>query len=216
MGKTDEQRRLIALRLKNARESRKLTQAQLADMLSERGISMGPSTIAKIETGRRGLEITEALAMVDALDLRWKDLEIKPESGGPSRAERLLHQAQLLYKEYLEALHRAENVADSFMDIVTEMTTLETSARLDRKKAYQADNLIAEAMKRLTESEDRFYSAEVAIEAMKDSPSPEINPYDGTVMGDSSVTLFGVLPLHMRLVEQPFPVDPSEIEDGTR
>jgi transcriptional regulator with XRE-family HTH domain len=55
-------------RLRAERETRGWSQAQMAKMLSDRGVQMIGTTIAKIEAGDRAVRIDEATCIADLLD----------------------------------------------------------------------------------------------------------------------------------------------------
>lgn len=68
----------VASRIKKARKSKGVTQEALAASLEARGVAMHSSSIAKIESGRRAVEIVEALAIADALGMPWSEFMVKP------------------------------------------------------------------------------------------------------------------------------------------
>lgn len=55
----------VASRIKKARKSKGVTQEALAASLEARGVAIHASSIAKIESGRRSVEIVEALAIAE-------------------------------------------------------------------------------------------------------------------------------------------------------
>jgi transcriptional regulator with XRE-family HTH domain len=62
------------MRLRLAREERKMTQAELARRVSRLGSPMHASTVYKIESGGRKATIGEASTIADALDADLRDL----------------------------------------------------------------------------------------------------------------------------------------------
>ncbi len=65
----------FAQRLKEVRESMKLSQARLAALLAERrGIDLDPTAITRIERHQRGVGLNEAHAIADVLSVRLSDL----------------------------------------------------------------------------------------------------------------------------------------------
>lgn len=59
---------LVGKSLRVLRANAELTQGDLAERLSEHGVPMSQQTIAKIESGSRSLRLSEAAAIVQALD----------------------------------------------------------------------------------------------------------------------------------------------------
>lgn len=55
------------LQMRSARETAKMTQSQLSALLSERGIEIDPSGIARIERGERSPRLNEAFAIAAIL-----------------------------------------------------------------------------------------------------------------------------------------------------
>lgn len=59
---------VFAMRLKETRRARDMTQAELAYRLTERGVPMSKGALLRIEKGERGLSLDEALALTAALN----------------------------------------------------------------------------------------------------------------------------------------------------
>ena len=69
MGANDRIETGFSKRLRRERDKRKLSQAQLAKILSDRGIPMYPTTVAKIEAGERNAKIDEICAIADLFEV---------------------------------------------------------------------------------------------------------------------------------------------------
>jgi transcriptional regulator with XRE-family HTH domain len=69
MGATDRIETQFRKRLKALRGNRELSQAQLANMLSNKGLAVYPTTIAKIEAGDRAPRIDEIAAIADVFEV---------------------------------------------------------------------------------------------------------------------------------------------------
>jgi len=65
---------MIGLRIKQAREDKKLNQAQLVEMLNTYGIVMSRETLSKIENGSRSISALEIKAICGALSLEAESL----------------------------------------------------------------------------------------------------------------------------------------------
>ena len=81
---TDKAAEKIGARLRTAREARGLSQAALAEELTERtGSNYLHTTIGKIEKGTRTLSLIEAVHLSDVLAVEWAELfdMLKPSSG---------------------------------------------------------------------------------------------------------------------------------------
>lgn len=69
MGRKERAEVYFRKRLKRERDSRRWSQAELAKLLSDNGIPMHPTTIAKIEAGDRAVRIEEATGIADLLGI---------------------------------------------------------------------------------------------------------------------------------------------------
>ena len=65
MGTTDLADRTFRDNVRDQRESRKLSMAQLAKLLQAKGLKVYPSTIAKIEYGERPAKLDETVALAE-------------------------------------------------------------------------------------------------------------------------------------------------------
>jgi transcriptional regulator with XRE-family HTH domain len=59
---------VFAVRLRETRKTRRLSQGELARMVSERGVPMSKTAVLRFERGERGLSLDEALALANALN----------------------------------------------------------------------------------------------------------------------------------------------------
>lgn len=74
MGNNEPVRKRVADRIRQARQQRELTQAELSSRLADYKISISPTGIAKIESGTRALEISEAAVLTRILGLSLDSL----------------------------------------------------------------------------------------------------------------------------------------------
>jgi 8-oxo-dGTP diphosphatase len=71
---------VFAGRLREAREAHQMTQAELSRQLdAKHGVKIDPTSIARMENGKRMIRFNEAVAIADILDMRVTDL-IQPEN----------------------------------------------------------------------------------------------------------------------------------------
>jgi len=128
----------FAQRLKELRESMKLSQARLAALLAQRGtIDLDPTAITRIERRQRAVGLREAVAIADVLGVRLTDLCRRPSEDEDIAALRLaLAEAE---KEQAEAF--AVNYA--------------SKARADEAGARITDlrERLAEALEKIVPSE---------------------------------------------------------------
>ncbi len=97
----------VAANLRVYRETRGVSQEELAQRMTDRGFGFSQATIWKIEQGKRPVKIGEVVALAHALGLiRWADLTLDPASAN--------HQARL------EHAHRM--AAESYLQIKTATT----------------------------------------------------------------------------------------------
>lgn len=66
--------RKVGLRIRNARERRKLTQEQLSAQLQTRGCDVTRSALAKIEAGQRHIYVYELRVLRELLDVPYEEL----------------------------------------------------------------------------------------------------------------------------------------------
>lgn len=71
-------------RLRQERDLRKWSQAEVAKRLSDNGIQMYATTVAKIEAGERAVRIDEAAGIADLLEVPLDSL-LGRQASGPSR-----------------------------------------------------------------------------------------------------------------------------------
>lgn len=74
-GEDDEQRRLLAKRIRNARERLRLTQQELADRIGVTAVQ----TVSDIENGKRAVKALELMRIAEALHLSLVDLLEPPQ-----------------------------------------------------------------------------------------------------------------------------------------
>ncbi|MGO9098676.1 MAG: helix-turn-helix domain-containing protein [Mycobacterium sp.] len=74
MGTTSFQDRVFRDNVRTERESRKLSLAQLAKLLQDKGLKVHTTTIAKIEYGERPAKLDEAVALADVFGVSLDSL----------------------------------------------------------------------------------------------------------------------------------------------
>ncbi|MEU7823080.1 helix-turn-helix transcriptional regulator [Catellatospora sp. NPDC049133] len=73
--------KFFAINLRRAREAKGMSQADLAERVTELGHSFTQATVWKLEQGNREPKLSEAVAIGRALDLgSWTELTAKPET----------------------------------------------------------------------------------------------------------------------------------------
>ncbi len=102
----------VAANLRVYRETRGVSQEELAQRMTDRGFGFSQATIWKIEQGKRPVKIGEVVALARALGLiRWADLTLDPvEANYQARLEQAHRDAADSYRQlkvattaYLEA-----------------------------------------------------------------------------------------------------------------
>lgn len=100
----------FAARVRQAREARHLSQAQLAELLRvHHGIRLDPTAITRLERGNRLIRLNEAVALADVLSIRLFDLTRRPFFRGLSpgaireEAPRLIAELEALDAEIARA-----------------------------------------------------------------------------------------------------------------
>lgn len=98
-------------RIRREREERKLSQAELAEMLGGKGIKgIYPTTIAKIESGERAVRIDEAAALADLFEVSVDALMGRsPDSQTSELAFELRNLRDTTRRFYLQ-VHEAHDV----------------------------------------------------------------------------------------------------------
>ncbi|MHA2789684.1 helix-turn-helix domain-containing protein [Corynebacterium sp. S7] len=149
MTNVEERRKIIGAKLRNARQAMNQTQEWVAEQSTKRGATMGPSVIAKIESGKRGLEITEAQTLSDVLNIPWSALYIPANDGEELPIERL----QRLAAGTLGSVPpQLESLADKFGDlsnVLIEWNELEEPYRLTTDSINEVDQELKEVSKAL-------------------------------------------------------------------
>jgi transcriptional regulator with XRE-family HTH domain len=106
----------FAANLREYRESRGMSQEELAQRMTERGFGFSQATIWKIEQGKRPVKISEAAALADAIDLlSWSELTLTPEaSRHHARLQRANREA---YDTYVQTKAAAAAYIDAQMEL---------------------------------------------------------------------------------------------------
>jgi transcriptional regulator with XRE-family HTH domain len=105
-------------RVKQERDGRKWSQADLSKMLSDKGIKgIYPTTIAKIESGERAVRIDEATALADLFEVSVDSL--LGRSPGAQRSE-LTYLLRALRQSAQKALGDLETVRELLEELPTQ------------------------------------------------------------------------------------------------
>jgi transcriptional regulator with XRE-family HTH domain len=127
---------VFARRLRQLRTAMKITQRQVAEQMGGHGFQMHQTTIAKIETGERAVQLDEAAAIAKVLGVSLQDLITELPSDELSEA--LAHLANC--QEQLEAARAdqakaeaaAEDAGRRVRDARSELMRAERRARAAR------------------------------------------------------------------------------------
>lgn len=127
MSKLDDTRAAVATRIRQAREAQGVTQPELARRATAAGWSAGASAIAKIESGRRSVEVVEAAILADALDIRFSDLvgDLDADVDDDQRAERLRRQVGALLAELRESASRSSRLVGEIDDALVSLSDVD-------------------------------------------------------------------------------------------
>ena len=134
--------------IRSAREQLGISQAELSHRLvNKSGLELGNTTIAKIETGTRGLGVLEAAAISEALGIPWSTFQ---NVNAPIREEERLKGAvkagkDFLYREILEALNTVPALKTNLAELLVKSPE-------KRPRAEQLSELLERIEKLLLES----------------------------------------------------------------
>lgn len=184
----------IAANVREYRESRGLSQDELAQRMTDRGFGFSQATIWKIESGQRPVKASEAAALADALDiLSLSFLLADPESSRrEARLDTLHRQAGTAYETlkaaaaaYLEvqinlafAVREARDaeipvhvVWTSWLDTPPERAVIE--ARVEGDQEEEAGQRVDAAVDQVLQAlRDRGYQPQVRPEDIQYSRPP--------------------------------------------
>lgn len=158
-------------RLKSERERRDWSQADMANLLSEKGIAVHPTTIAKIEAGDRAVRVDELNAIADLFGTSVDALLGRSPAGSDLVwfASRLLSLAR----------NTAESVGNVSESIADELQEVRYYAEFDADgpEAEKVDGLC-----RATETAlSALSEARHALSALGDMPTPGVTVTTRTV-----------------------------------
>ncbi|MCG7241447.1 MULTISPECIES: helix-turn-helix domain-containing protein [Corynebacterium] len=197
----------VASRIKKARKSKGVTQEALAASMEARGVAIHASSIAKIESGRRSVEIVEALAIADALEMPWSEFMVKPierEDG----AERFRQEASRIIQAVEKNIRVNEEHLVELLELVKVWLESSPKIRIEWAKASEVDGKVEDIAKDLGDALLRL--EEIAIATGLRGPFET----DGDGLLTENFTPILVPPLHMLLQEDE---DRQEIlDDGSR
>lgn len=197
----------VASRIKKARKSKGVTQEALAASMEARGVAIHASSIAKIESGRRSVEIVEALAIADALEMPWSEFMVKPierEDG----AERFRQEASRIIQAVEKNIRVNEEHLVELLELVKVWLESSPKIRIEWAKASEVDEKVEDTAKDLGDALLRL--EEIAIATGLRGPFET----DGDGLLTENFTPILVPPLHMLLQEDE---DRQEIlDDGSR
>ena len=197
----------VASRIKKARKSKGVTQEALAASLEARGVAIHASSIAKIESGRRSVEIVEALAIADALEMPWSEFMVKPierEDG----AEHFRQEASRIIQAVEKNIRVNEEHLVELLELVKVWLESSPKIRIEWAKASEVDEKVENIAKDLGDALLRL--EEIAIATGLRGPFET----DGDVLLNEHFTPILVPPLQILLQEDE---DRQEIlDDGSR
>ena len=197
----------VASRIKKARKSKGVTQEALAASMEARGVAIHASSIAKIESGRRSVEIVEALAIADALEMPWSEFMVKPierEDG----AERFRQEASRIIQAVEKNIRVNEEHLVELLELVKVWLESSPKIRIEWAKASEVDGKVEDIAKDLGDALLRL--EKIAIATGLRGPFET----DGDGLLTENFTPILVPPLHMLLQEDE---DRQEIlDDGSR
>jgi transcriptional regulator with XRE-family HTH domain len=138
-------------RLKDEREGRKWSQAEVAKMLSDKGISgMYPTTIAKIEAGDRAVRIDELTGIADLFEVSV-DALLGRRTGAGNDLAYTLRAVQTIA---CQSVQQTATIADALGDSLVDLDAFEFNGR------EEIENEVVRAQAALREAQDA--SANVA------------------------------------------------------
>ncbi len=113
---------VIGAKIKQLREERHWSQSQLAERLGELGFDLHQTTIAKMESGRRPLRVSEAVAVAQVFGLPAPTLFYIPVQGEP-RAMEFMREMVQDAQEALEVTRRLMlSSLDTMANVYAEQT----------------------------------------------------------------------------------------------
>ncbi|NOP97916.1 helix-turn-helix domain-containing protein [Mycolicibacterium fortuitum] len=112
--------------MRTCRESRGLSQRQLAEMLHEVDLRLDPSAITRIERGSRDVKLSEALAIAGLLEFNLDEIAFSPEAEFRLREE----------SEYKLMVRARKSLLDAvrYIDRWVNNTDVETEESLVKKR----------------------------------------------------------------------------------
>lgn len=165
MSTIDYLRNEIGQKIREVREQRQITQARLSELLRIDGVTLSPSAIAKIESGKRGLDLIEAAAIAENLEIRLDYL------AHPDEEDAELESSLVLDRSYTAAMNliRALNSAFAGAGAVQEFTVYrhdridsKLTAYLTEDELEESDNLIGETIDLLRRTRSKWVEFMVA------------------------------------------------------
>ncbi|MFR9837517.1 helix-turn-helix domain-containing protein [Corynebacterium striatum] len=159
-------------RIKRARQKKGLTQDGLAEALQKRGIMLQASTIAKIESARRSLELVEAVGISDALGMPWSELLIAPienEDSSKFFRQNIERNLEGMHSKLLEIA----SLGTEINELILDWLEIEPEKRIEFSAASRVDDLLAGVVKNLREVSGGLYTVGVVAGIYEDSIDPE-------------------------------------------
>jgi transcriptional regulator with XRE-family HTH domain len=169
-------------RVKGERESRGWSQADMAQMLSDRGIQpMHPTTVAKIEAGDRSVRINEAVGIADLFEVPVDSLLGRKPEAQRSQREYLLRafrdtarQSSQQVRAAMEAIREQELPRSRHTDMLRHRANETCANRL--YPAYEALMALVDESEELLDREQR--RLELSEKALTLPPHAEVVPND--------------------------------------
>lgn len=128
----------FVLRMRLLREAQGISQAEIAARLVRLGIALPQQTIARIETGKRGVRLDEAAGIARVLSVDLAEMLSDPVEVRDARTQ---------LAEAIEALNRAHDdrydAQAAFESLEREATVLATDLRLRREEEARLAAVVA-------------------------------------------------------------------------
>lgn len=186
MSKIERQKQLVGKRLRDARTGKDLTQTALSEALADEGLFISASAIAKIENGKRGLDVVEASVLAHVLGLRLDVLARGNQDDAEVQGAELQDQSFTNALEVIRDIRACMTGVDSYLDIVVERTLLPPSEtyRISQDSAMKADAMSRDTFDSLVSAMESWYRAVVHGGTMKPEFAKLVDPYELTPISE--------------------------------
>lgn len=186
MSKIERQKQLVGKRLRDARTGKGLTQTALSEALADEGLFISASAIAKIENGKRGLDVVEASVFAHVLGLRLDVLARGSQDDAEVQGAELQDQSFTNALEVIRDIRACMTGVDSYLDIVVERTLLPPSEiySVSQDSAMKADAMSRDTFDSLVSALESWYRAVVHGGTMKPEFAQLVDPYELTPISE--------------------------------